>query len=56
MSGRWSTIERPHPRVVHAALLIALPMLAACVLLLRSGIETRGQRLEDIERAMAERA
>jgi putative MFS transporter len=36
-----------------SALLIALPMLAACVLLLRSGIETRGQRLEDIERTMA---
>jgi putative MFS transporter len=39
-----------------SALLIALPMAVACVLLLRSGIETRGQRLEDIERAMAERA
>jgi MFS transporter, putative metabolite:H+ symporter len=37
-----------------SALLIALPMLAAGVLLLRSGIETRGQRLEDIERAMAD--
>ncbi len=37
-----------------SALLIALPMVAACVLLLRSGIETRGRRLEDIERAMAE--
>ncbi|HEX2083953.1 MAG TPA: MFS transporter [Xanthomonadaceae bacterium] len=36
-----------------SALLIALPMLAACVLLLRSGIETRGQRLEDIERTLA---
>ena len=39
-----------------SALLIALPMAVACVLLLRSGIETRGQRLEDIERALAERA
>ncbi len=39
-----------------SALLIAVPMLIACVLLLRSGIETRGRRLEDIERAMAERA
>ena len=39
-----------------SALLIAVPMAVACVLLLRSGIETRGQRLEDIERAMAERA
>ena len=37
-----------------SALLIALPMLAACVLLLRSGIETRGRRLEDIERSMAQ--
>lgn len=36
-----------------SALLIALPMLVACVLLLRSGIETRGQRLEDIERTLA---
>jgi putative MFS transporter len=36
-----------------SALLLALPMLAACVLLLRSGIETRGRRLEDIERALS---
>lgn len=39
-----------------SALLIAVPMAIACVLLLRSGIETRGQRLEDIERAMAARS
>ncbi len=38
-----------------SALLIALPMVVACILLLRSGIETRGQRLEDIERVLAER-
>lgn len=37
-----------------SALLIALPMAAACVLLLRSGVETRGRRLEDIERSLAE--
>lgn len=37
-----------------SALLIAMPMLAACALLLRSGVETRGRRLEEIERAMAE--
>lgn len=36
-----------------SALLIALPMMVAGVLLLRSGIETRGRRLEEIERAMA---
>ena len=36
-----------------SALLIALPMIAACVLLLRSGIETRGRRLEDIESALS---
>lgn len=35
-----------------SALLIALPMLAACALLLRHGVETRGQRLEDIERTL----
>jgi putative MFS transporter len=32
-----------------SALLIALPMLASGVLLARSGIETRGRRLEDIQ-------
>ena len=37
-----------------SALLIAVPMLAACVLLLRNGVETRGRRLEEIEQAMAE--
>lgn len=37
-----------------SALLIAIPMAVACVLLLRSGVETRGKRLEDIERVMAQ--
>ena len=37
-----------------SALLIAMPMLVACALLLRSGVETRGRRLEEIEQAMAE--
>jgi putative MFS transporter len=32
-----------------AALVIAVPMLASAVLLVRSGIETRGRRLEDIQ-------
>jgi len=36
-----------------SALLIALPMAIGAVILLRAGIETRGQRLEDIERRMA---
>src|SRR3546814_6259387 len=34
-----------------SALLIALPMAASASMLLRSGIETRGQRLEDIQRS-----
>lgn len=37
-----------------SALLIALPMLVAAVLLLRAGIETRGQRLEEIQHVLAE--
>jgi len=38
---------------VVSALLTALPMLVAAVLLLRAGIETRGQRLEEIQRVLA---
>jgi putative MFS transporter len=36
-----------------SALLIAGTMLVAAIMLLRAGIEPRGQRLEDIERTMA---
>ncbi len=36
-----------------AAALIALPMMAAAAMLLRTGIETRGLGLEDIQTAMA---
>jgi putative MFS transporter len=36
-----------------SALLIALPMIAAALLLQRAGIETRGRRLEDIQHALA---
>jgi putative MFS transporter len=39
-----------------SALLIAIPMAIAAVLLIRSGIETRGQRLEEIQRALHLRA
>ncbi|QSX79330.1 MFS transporter [Agrilutibacter solisilvae] len=35
-----------------SALLIAVPMAVAAVMLLRSGIETRGHRLEDIQDAL----
>ena len=35
-----------------SALLIALPLVVAAVLLLRSGIETRGRRLEQIQESM----
>ncbi|RYF43172.1 MAG: MFS transporter [Comamonadaceae bacterium] len=35
-----------------SALLIALPMALAAVMLLRSGVETRGRRLEDIQQAL----
>ncbi len=38
-----------------SALLIALPMALSAVMLLRSGIETRGQRLEAIQDALTER-
>jgi putative MFS transporter len=38
-----------------SALLIALPMAASGVMLLRSGVETRGVRLEDIQAAFARR-
>lgn len=38
-----------------SALLIALPMAISAVMLLRSGIETRGHRLEDIQDALAAR-
>ena len=36
-----------------SALLIAIPMAVAAVLLIRSGIETRGRGLEDIQDAFA---
>lgn len=36
-----------------SALLIALPMVAAALLLLRAGIETRGRRLEEIQNTLA---
>jgi putative MFS transporter len=36
-----------------SALLIALPMAVSAVMLLRSGIDTRGRRLEDIQDAMS---
>ncbi|MDQ3617483.1 MAG: MFS transporter, partial [Pseudomonadota bacterium] len=36
-----------------SALLIAIPMAAAAVMLLRSGVETRGHGLEDIQRGLA---
>ena len=36
-----------------SALLIAVPMAVAAVMLLRSGIETRGHRLEDIQDALS---
>jgi putative MFS transporter len=39
-----------------AALVIAVPMLASAVLLVRSGIETRGRRLEDIQDLLADSA
>ncbi len=38
-----------------SALLIAVPMAASAVMLLRAGIDTRGRRLEDIQAAMAAR-
>jgi MFS transporter, putative metabolite:H+ symporter len=38
-----------------SALLIALPMAVSGVMLLRSGIETRGHRLEDIQTALTNR-
>ena len=38
---------------VLSALLIALPMAVSAVMLLRSGIETRGEGLEDIQRTLA---
>ncbi len=37
-----------------SALLIALPMAVSGAMLLRSGIETRGHRLEDIQRKLSE--
>jgi len=36
-----------------SALMIAVPMAIACVLLWRAGIETRGQRLEEIQAQLA---
>jgi len=39
-----------------SALLIALPMAVSAVMLLRSGIDTRGRRLEDIQEAMCANA
>ena len=38
-----------------SALLIAVPMALSAVLLSRSGVETRGRRLEDIERDVSVR-
>ena len=38
-----------------SALLIAVPMAASAVMLLRTGIDTRGRRLEDIQAEMAVR-
>lgn len=38
-----------------SALLIAIPMAISAVMLLRSGIETRGQRLEDIQETLTHR-
>jgi putative MFS transporter len=35
-----------------SALLIALPMAVAALMLMRSGIETRGRGLEDIQQAL----
>jgi putative MFS transporter len=42
--------------VGQAALLIALPMAGAAMLLYRSGIDTRGRRLEEIGAALARKA
>ena len=39
-----------------SALLIAVPMAASAVLLWRAGVETRGQRLEDIQQSLAREA
>jgi len=39
-----------------SALLIAAPMAASAVLLARKGVETRGRRLEEIQRVLAVRA
>ncbi|MGZ5888143.1 MAG: MFS transporter, partial [Ramlibacter sp.] len=39
--------------VAWAALVIAAPMAMAAILLARNGIDTRGRRLEDIERMIA---
>lgn len=39
-----------------SALLISLPMLASAVMLLRSGVETRGRRLEEIQASLDLRA
>src|SRR5690606_6427705 len=36
-----------------SALLIALPMAVSAVMLLRHGIDTRGQRLEDIQATLS---
>jgi len=36
-----------------SAILIAVPMAISAAMLLRSGIETRGHRLEDIQHALA---
>ena len=38
-----------------SALLIALPMAVSGIMLLRSGIDTRGRRLEDIQHAMSKK-
>lgn len=46
-------IQCSSPRKRGFAPFIALPMAAAAVLLVRSGIETRGRGLEDIQDAFA---
>lgn len=38
---------------VLSAMLVALPMAVAALILLRHGVETRGRRLEDIERSLS---
>jgi len=39
-----------------SALFIAVPMALSAVMLIRSGIDTRGRRLEEIQEAMLKKA